>query len=178
GGDRSLIDGLKMEPVIGSRRSTDEVQQRDRVLKRFRDRRQGPREARAWNGQKRREPAGCAIVAIRHEAGRRFVRRKYGTDTTFPQSVVQRQALAAGNAENMAYAVRREGRAEMRCAVQLRLRGLMFLARVTSALAPEPMRYGRLRGASSSSVISRSPPSWLLKCVTEFSAASVRSTAA
>src|SRR5262249_23153847 len=65
--DRPLIDGVKMEPVIGSRRSTDEVQESDRVLKRLGHRRQGPSEAGTWNGEKRCEPAGCAIVAVGHE---------------------------------------------------------------------------------------------------------------
>src|SRR4029077_11693804 len=127
----------------------------------------------------------CAIIAVGHETGGELVRREHGADSALAQRLVEREILTARYPENMIHAVRLEGRTEMSCAVfHLWLRtdggtalGLAAVARAISAFAPEPMRYRRLRGASSKSAISSSPPSWLLKCVTGFSAASVRSTA-
>src|SRR5262245_42490123 len=143
-----LIDCLEMEPMIWARRAPDEVHERDRVLQRLRQRRQGPGETRPRNGDKRRQPPGCAVIAIGHETGGEFVRRKHGADAALAQGVVERQVLAAGYTEHVVDAVRLEGRTELGSAdLHLWLRAdvgctlnLAILARASNAFAPDPTR--------------------------------------
>ena len=54
---------------------------------------------------KRREAAGCTIVAVGHETGGEFVCREHGADAALAQRFVEREVLAAWHAENMIHAV-------------------------------------------------------------------------
>ncbi len=101
GQDRSLIEGLKLEPPIGhGRRLPQDVEQGSRVEERFGKAGQCVCEPGSGDRDEHARPARGARVSVRHEGRGELVRGDDGAQLRRAQGVEKRDVLRARQAED------------------------------------------------------------------------------